>query len=116
MNEAIWSMFMDDNMWAVFCLSEERRKVQDHLVNHQMIKTSTIIETVQARLQDFTYVAADFKWISLRKNWKTESWNNTTLLELPTGNLLRTDVHVFSDSVLCGKQRHFKRSMGDKAL
>ena len=45
-------------MSAVFCLSEEGEKFKKILVNHQIQKTQTIIETVQASLQDLTNVAA----------------------------------------------------------
>ena len=37
----------------------------------------------------------------IRQHWDAESWNNSSLLEKPIGLLLRTDVHVYSDSVLC---------------
>ena len=69
------------------------------LVNHQVRKTQTMIETVQARLEDLSNVAAEFDGFSLRQNWKTESWHDLSLLKSLVGNLLRTGVHVFSDSV-----------------
>ena len=46
-------------------------------------------------------VAAEYYGISFWQNWQTESCINFSLLESPLGNLLRTEVHVFSDSVLC---------------
>ena len=94
-------MFMNDCVWAVFCLSEEIEKFKGILVDHKNHKTQTVIENVQARLQDLTNVAAEFNGISVWQNWQTEFWNNSCLMDSPMGNLVRTDVHVFSDSVLC---------------
>ena len=90
---------MNDCVWAVSCLSEEGKDFKKILVNHQIRKTQTIVEIVQARLQVFTNVAANFYGISLLQNWQTESWNDMRLLESPIGHLLRTDVHVISDLV-----------------
>ena len=50
---------MNDCMWAFFHLSAEGDTFKKMLVNHQLHKTQTILETVQARLQDLTNVAAD---------------------------------------------------------
>ena len=63
-NDAIWSTFTNDSMWAVFCLSEEDKKFKRILVNHRIHKTQTTIETAQARLQDLTDVAAELNGIS----------------------------------------------------
>ena len=83
------------------CLSEEGEKFKQFLVNHQIDKTHTIIETVQARLQVLTNVATEFNGVSLWQNWQTEYWKHLSLLEPPKGSLLRTCVHVLSDSPLC---------------
>ena len=77
MHDAIWS----NCLWAVLCLSEEDEKFKRIPVNHQIHKTKTIIETVQARLQDLTNVAAEFHGISLWQN----SLNILSLLEPPVG-------------------------------
>ena len=50
--------------------------------------------------EDLTNVAAEFYGISLLQNWQTEPWKFSQL-ESPPGGLLRTEVHVFSDYVLC---------------
>ena len=49
---------MNGCMWVVFCLGEEGESFKRDLVNHQIHKTQTIIETVRARHQDPTNVAA----------------------------------------------------------
>ena len=64
---------MKDCMWLVFSLSEDGVKVKRILVNHQIHNTQTIIETVQARLQDLTTVAAEFYGISSWQHWQKES-------------------------------------------
>ena len=64
-----FGMFMNDCMWAVFCLSEEGETFERVLVNHQIHKTQTIVDTVQARLQDVTNVAA--KFCGIRKSIHT---------------------------------------------
>ena len=63
-NGTILSMFMNYCMWAVFYPSEEDEKIKKILVNHQIRKTQTIIETVQAKYRDLTNVAAEFYAIS----------------------------------------------------
>ena len=75
-------------MWAVIWLSGDVEKFKRTL------------EPAQARLQDLTNVCEEFYGISLWQNWRTESWKTLSLLETSTGSLSRTDVHVFSDSVL----------------
>ena len=62
LGEAIWSMFMNDCMWAVFYLSEEGENFKRFLGNHQSHKSQTIIETVQARLQDLTKRCRRILW------------------------------------------------------
>ena len=79
---------------------EEGGKVKRSLVNHQTHKTQTIIETVQTRLQELTKVATEFFGISSWQARQTQSGNVFSLLESHARNLLATDVHVFSDSVL----------------
>ena len=59
--------FMNDCMWAVFYLSEEGDTRERILVNHQIHRTQTIIETAHARPQDLTNVAAEFSAISFGK-------------------------------------------------
>ena len=68
----------------------------EFLINHTIHKTQTIIETVQARLQDFTNVAAQFYRTSLRQKG---FWTYFCPSEPPIGNRLRREVHAFSDSV-----------------
>ena len=102
MNDTNWSMFKNDCMWSVFCASEESEKFQGKiLVDHQIHKTHTIIETVQARLQDLTNVATEIDGISSWQHWQTESWKPLSLSEPPKGSLLRSVVHEISDSALC---------------
>ena len=79
----------------------KKGKIESIMVKNQIHETQTIVETAQASLQDLKNNASDFSGITLWQNWKTECWNNSSLLEWPTGNLLRTEVHVFPDSVLC---------------
>ena len=59
-NCGIWSIFVNDGMWDVLCLSEEGEIFKRFLVNHQIHKKQTITETVQASLQYLTNVAAEF--------------------------------------------------------
>ena len=74
--KAIWSMFMNDCTWAVLNLGEECEKFTSILVNHQIQKIQTIMETLQARRQDITNDAAELYGISLWQDWQTESWKN----------------------------------------
>ena len=117
-NEAIRCIFMNHCMWAAIWLSEEGENVKIILVNHQNHKTRTIIQTAQARLRDLRDVAGEFYGISLWQNWKTKSRTSLGLLEPPTGSLLSTDVHVFSDSVIVRgrSQRRCQRSVGEQDL
>ena len=83
-------MFTDDGLWAVLCLSEEVEKIKIILVDHQILTTyKHMIETVQARLQDLTNVAAESYEISVWQKWQTESWKQLSLLEPPVASLLR---------------------------
>ena len=59
-NEAIWSMFRNGCMWAVFYLSEEGENVKRIMVTRHSHKTQTIIETVQVRLQNLKNNASLF--------------------------------------------------------
>ena len=45
--------------------------------------------------------ALEFCWILSRQNWEQNLGINPSMLEQPIGQLLRTEVHVFSDFVLC---------------
>ena len=65
-------------------------------MNHQVPKTQTITEAARTRLEHLTNDALEFCGISLWHNWDAESWNNSSLSEQPIGQLLRSDVHVFS--------------------
>ena len=67
---------MNDCMWVVFCLSDDGEKFKRRLVKLQIQKTQMIIETVQARLQDFTNVAAEFYGVSFWQHCETESWKH----------------------------------------
>ena len=44
---AIWSMFMNDCMSAVFYLGEEGEKIRRIEMHHQIPKTQTLIEAVR---------------------------------------------------------------------
>ena len=62
--------------------------------------------------------ALEFCWILSRQNWEQNLGINPSMLEQPIGQLLRTEVHVFSDFVcVCVQQQRFSESdMGDKTL
>ena len=118
---------MNDCMWAAFCLNEEGEKFKNILMNHQIPKRQTIVESVRTRLEHLKSIALGFCGISLWHNWDTESWifssrlckpdfkisqtlpaemaNRITGTTVSVGATIResteTDVHVFSDSVLC---------------
>ena len=51
-NAAIWTSFMADCMWAAIWLSEKEETHRRVAMNHQLSKTQTLIEAVQARLRD----------------------------------------------------------------
>ena len=70
MDETIWNMFMNDCMWS---------------------QNSNNIETAQALLQALRDAAGEFYGINMEQNWKTEWWISLSLLEPPTGSVLRTD-------------------------
>ena len=74
MDDTIWSMFMNDCMWVVIIHT-----------------TPTIIETAQAILRALRDAAGEFYGINMEQNWKTEWWISLSLLEPPTGSVLRTD-------------------------
>ena len=54
----------------------------DHHVHLVRLKKKKIIETVQVIFEDLTNAAAECYGISVWHNWQTESWNNTSPLEL----------------------------------
>ena len=54
-NQAVWSIFMNQSMWAVPHFSEDDEKSRLILKYLQVHKIQTIIETVQAQLNNLTY-------------------------------------------------------------
>ena len=94
---------MTDCMNAVFYMSEEDKKFKNILTYHQLHKTQTI------NGRSLKLCKPDFKTLqTLPRNSLEFHYDRTGkqnpgikfLLESSMGNLLRTDAHVFSDSVL----------------
>ena len=77
-------------------------------------KNKTNIEAVRSRLELLKQSNAfQFCGISLCHNWDTESWTYLSLLELPIGQLLEREVHVFSGSAMCAETKTpFRTSHG----
>ena len=69
---------MNGFMWAVFYLSEEGEQIKRIVVDHQIRKTQTIIETVQTRLEGVKNNASEFDGITLWQNWETR-WRHISV-------------------------------------
>ena len=79
-----------------------KENVKIIIVNHQIRKTQTIIETVQAKLSRSHRRCRRFLWDFIMGELTNRILEICVfLLEPSTGSLLRTDVRVLSESVLC---------------
>ena len=83
-HEAIWSMFMNDCMWAAFSLGDEGEQFKRIVMNHQFLQTQKIIEAVRTRLEQLINYALELCATWLWQNWR-ESWNKISLMEQPIG-------------------------------
>ena len=92
------SMFMNDCMWAVIFLEEEGRRIQKHSGQSSGQSPS---RPVHARLPDHLHAEQQVLGFNLKQEWNSGKWKHTSLLEPPVGEFLGTDVHVFSDLLLC---------------
>ena len=84
-NEATWTMFMNDCMWAVFQLDEESQKIKGIVMNHQSPKTQTFIETARISLEHLKNNALEFFGVSsfkgdlkFKKGKETSHFQSTT--------------------------------------
>ena len=92
---------MNHCMWAVLHLGKDGDEFGRILKNLEVRKVQTIIETVQAQMDNLIYRDSEVFGSSSVPELFDYGWTHISVIGQPIGELLNTEVFVFSDSVLC---------------